>query len=263
VEDNTKKTLLYAIPVVVVLGLAAALWYGRKSKEVEPVAQEVTTPPVATPSDQPEIRNPIDGAGATDKPLPAIDESDADVHESLTSLFGTSLDQYLVPQSLARNIVATIDNLPRRKIAATKWPLKPTAGAFVASTDEAPTLSAENYARYAPLMTILRNADAHTVAQTYRRYYPMLQQAYVDLGYPNGYFNDRLVEVIDHLLEAPDLQGPVKLTQPGVFYEFADPALESRSAGQKLLMRMGPENETAVKEKLKALRAEIARNKQP
>jgi hypothetical protein len=38
-------------------------------------------------------------------------------------------------------------------------------------------------------------------------------------------------------------------------YIYADPALEARPAGQKLLMRMGPENATAIKGKLMELRA--------
>ena len=42
----------------------------------------------------------------------------------------------------------------------------------------------------------------------YKQYYPLFQQAYVDLGYPEGYFNDRLVEVIDHLLATPGRDRP-------------------------------------------------------
>jgi hypothetical protein len=37
-------------------------------------------------------------------------------------------------------------------------------------------------------------------------------------------------------------------------YKFADPGLESMSAGQKLLLRMGPDNAARVKAKLKAVR---------
>jgi hypothetical protein len=40
-------------------------------------------------------------------------------------------------------------------------------------------------------------------------------------------------------------------------YIYADPALESRPAGQKLLIRMGPENTKAIKAKLTQLRAVI------
>jgi hypothetical protein len=67
------------------------------------------------------------------------------------------------------------------------------------------------------------------------------------------------VQVIDDMLAAPDVQGPIKLTQPGVFYEFADPSLEQLSAGQKVLIRMGPKNAALVKSKLRELRSEIAK----
>ena len=105
----------------------------------------------------------------------------------------------------------------------------------------------------------MKNADAAQVAAVYRHFYPLFQQAYVDLGYPDGYFNDRLVEVIDHLLATPDVAGPIKLTQPGVFYQYADPSIEERSAGQKLMIRLGSENAAIVKEKLRALRKEVTK----
>ena len=60
--------------------------------------------------------------------------------------------------------------------------------------------------------------------------------------------------MIDHLLATPDVPAPVTLSQPKVLYEFADPALEQRSAGQKILMRMGPVNEARVKAKLREIR---------
>jgi hypothetical protein len=49
-------------------------------------------------------------------------------------------------------------------------------------------------------------------------------------------------------------------SQPKVFYELADPDLESRSAGQKLMMRMGLAHEKQLKAQLRALRAEIVKN---
>jgi hypothetical protein len=67
--------------------------------------------------------------------------------------------------------------------------------------------------------------------------------------------------VIDHLLQAPEVSAPIRLVQPKVFYEYADTDLESRSAGQKLLIRMGPANSRAIKAKLREFRAEIAKKK--
>jgi Protein of unknown function (DUF3014) len=104
---------------------------------------------------------------------------------------------------------------------------------------------------------VISKLDMQQVAAVYVHFYPLFQGAYQDLGYPNGYFNDRLVQVIDNLLATPQPAAPIQLVRPNVMYTFADPALESRPAGQKLLIRMGPENAAAVKAKLTELRAAI------
>ncbi len=257
-EEDAKKYLWWGIPIVVAAGLVAALYYGRKHQEEAPVAEQVRPAPVATASDQPG-NYPIDSGTSDTAPLPALGESDAAVHESLSGIFGNTLDQFLVPKDIVRHVVVTIDNLPRRKTALQMWPVQPTGGLpVVDGQDESLTLSERNYARYAPIMTLVRGTDTRQVAALYRRYYPLFQQAYTELGYPDGYFNNRLVEVIDHLLQTPEVQGPVKLKQPGVFYEFADASLEERSAGQKLLLRMGPTNAATIKMKLRELRREVA-----
>ena len=118
-------------------------------------------------------------------------------------------------------------------------------------------LDPANYERYKPLVQLIRSMDTQQLVATYTRYYPLFQEAYENLGHPPQYFNDRLIEVIDHLLETPDLQGPIALARPNVLYEFADPKLETRSAGQKVLIRMGSDNAAVVKDKLRALRGEL------
>ena len=82
--------------------------------------------------------------------------------------------------------------------------------------------------------------DIKQLTALYFHFYPLFQQAYQSLGYPNGYFNDRLVVTIDNLLATPDVNGPISLVRPNVMYQYADPKLEKLSAGQKLLVRMGP-----------------------
>lgn len=256
-NDEQRKWLYYAIPVVVVIGVGAALYWARTHQGVEePPAAQAPAPPATV---EPPVKYPIEDEPAQEQPLPALAESDPVMHESLSGVFGRALEEHLVPTDIIRNIVVTIDNLPRKKTAPQRWPVKPTTGAFAASGAEELTLSEANYERYAPVVKLVQNVDAGQVAALYRRFYPLFQEAYVDLGYPEGYFNDRLVEVIDHLLATPEVQGPIRLTQPGVFYEFADASLEERSAGQKLLIRMGPQNATAIKTKLRELRTAVAK----
>ena len=112
-----------------------------------------------------------------------------------------------------RHLVVTIDNLPRQKVPAAKRPTVSSGGPFLAQGDELhATLDPKNYARYEPMVNAVRKLDMQRVADVYLRFYPLFQSAYQDLGYPNGYFNDRLVAVIDSLLAAPEPSGPIELT---------------------------------------------------
>ena len=75
--------------------------------------------------------------------------------------------------------------------------------------------------------------------------------------------------VLDHLIKAPEPQGPLQLKltkvqtelpdpRPWLRYEFADPALEALSSGQKIMVRMGPANEARAKAVLRELRRRVA-----
>jgi hypothetical protein len=59
-------------------------------------------------------------------------------------------------------------------------------------------------------------------------------------------------------LRLTEVKGPIASLRPWVRYEFADPALEALSSGQKILLRVGPVNERRLKEKLAQLRSELA-----
>ena len=56
-----------------------------------------------------------------------------------------------------------------------------------------------------------------------------------------------------------EVKGPMLPARPWVMYEFDDPSLEARSAGQKMMLRMGDANARQLKAKLAELRRMIAR----
>jgi len=249
-----KKPILAAIAGAVVVSAAALwFWFGRapESEPPEPVPVPVdTTPPAPT------IAHPLPGASA---PLPSLGASDPVFGAALTKLVGASaFKQFVRPENLIRHIVVTVDNLAKPKLAVDERPVQPTRGAFqVMGDDTQASVSATNAARYAPALAALRKLDNSQLVALYLQYYPLFQSAYQDLGYPNAYFNDRLIAVIDDMLLAPRPPEPVALTRPKVMYEYADPDLEARSAGQKLLMRMSLPEAAEVKERLRALRAAL------
>jgi len=254
------KPVIGVAALVVVLA-ATGVYYLRSRNQPLPAAPSAPAA-LAPATSEPGIAHPLpEGAGnaASAAPLPELADSDAPLRDALGQLSGAAaVKDFLVPQDLIRKMVVTIDNLPRQKVAVEKRPANPVAGAFLANGDELhATLDQRNFDRYKPMVAVINQLDAKQLAALYIHYYPLFQQSYQNLGYPNGYFNDRLVEVIDNLLATPEPKGPIELVRPNVMYIYADPALESRPAGQKLLIRMGPENTKAIKAKLTQLRAVI------
>ena len=187
------------------------------------------------------------------------------LQDALAALFaGAPLDRIFYLEQVVPRVVATIDNLPRQTVAQSRMPVKPIGGSLETSQADGRTLlRADNAQRYAQYLKVMESVDTQKLVQTYVRLYPLFQKAYEDLGYPKAYFNDRLVEVIDHLLAAPDVPAPIALSQPKVLYEFADPSLEERSAGQKIMMRMGTVNEARAKAKLRDIRRALTGQKLP
>jgi hypothetical protein len=255
--------------VVAVLGAGAAAWYfwlrepAAPPAPPAPIAKVTPAPePQAPPAEHypvPEQTEPK----ASEAPLPSLNDSDPALRESLAGLLGAdALAKLLVPERIVRNIVVTIDNLPRKSFAMRLSPVKPVGG-LLATTgkDESLAIAAGNAARYAPWVNLLEKVDARKLVSLYVRFSPLFQEAYVELGYPKGHFNTRLVQVIDHLLTAPEPAEPIRLTVPHVLYEYADPALESESAGRKVLFRMGGANAAKVKAKLREIRRELVRHR--
>ncbi len=256
-----KFKAISALAVILILGSAAAWhWWPRIAPAPAPPPAVIAPLPPETEA-QPQIANPMPAGDAPGtSSLPGLGESDQPFGSALTRLSGAgTLSALLVPENLIRHLVATIDNLPRQKLGIELRPLRATPGALLVTGDDfRASLEARNATRYAAPMAIVSQLDLVALVHLYQSYYSLFQRAYQDLGYPHGYFNDRLVAIVDHLLATPLVQGPIELVRPKVFWEFADPELETRSAGQKLMLRVGADNAAVLRVRLRELRALIA-----
>lgn len=254
------ENLKYIAGAVAVVGLTVGgIVFLSRSKTPTTGETPVATLPVppSTP-EEPAVKYPLPPAEVP-VPLPPLASSDEPMQSALAGLIGDeAVQQFVISKELIRHTVVTIDNLTGEKVAERIRSVKPTPGKFaVGGTESATVLDPANYERYKPLVDVIRSIDTRQLITTYTRYYPLFQESYESLGHPPEYFNDRLIEVIDHLLATPEVQGPITLAQPSLLYEFADPELESRSAGQKALIRMGRDNAMAVKAKLSELRSAL------
>ena len=266
-----------AILVLIALIGAGGWWYWSQRAE-PPARPTVVSPAPAAPAAAPAPQaaasgpqNPLDALAEPDAVLPALADADAAVTSALTDLLGAKrVAAFLNVDGFVRRAVATVDNLPRAHAASRMWPVQPSPERFqVQGAGEQQVIGAGNTARYAAFTGFVDAVNAERAASMYARLYPLFQQAYEELGYPGRYFNDRLVAVIDHLLAAPEPAGPIAVrltevrgefsdTRPWTRYEFADPALESLSSGQKMMVRVGLANEKRLKAKLRAFRAQVA-----
>jgi hypothetical protein len=235
-----------------------------------PVIAPVAPPP-PPPAPEPVIRHPIETPPAPRAALPALDDSDDYLKKALDELLGRkSVLSFVLVDGLARRFVATVNNLATDSATAQMWPVRRTDGHFETEAQAGSSaISARNADRYAAFVAFVTSVDTQRAVSLYVRLYPLFQRAYTDLGFPDKYFNDRLVEVIDNLLATPDLAEPIKVKlvtvegaarPPGAggLYVFDDPALEARSSGQKILLRMGRANAAKLKAKLTDLRRRIA-----
>lgn len=254
------------VPIILLLILfAAAAWYSFVSPteavhEVLPPQLPVVAPvirekPVVVQQEQ-EITAYIEPEPIiVPDPLPPLNLSDAAIKQDLADIIGADpLAQYLTKSQAISRLVATVDSLTSRQVSPQMNPIRTAEGKLVVETEaDTVTMSAQNFARYDGFVILMQNADTDALVAMYQHYSPLFQIAWEDNG-GLGQFNQRLLEVVDHLLETPDVPGPVYLTKYEAVYLFEDAELEAMTAGQKILVRMGSVNAELVKQKLTAVK---------
>ena len=205
----------YGIAFVLLLVVGGGLlWWRHQRSAGEVVATPAPTvasagpPPAAPPPAAPAIRHPLPAAPGGG--LPSLDGSDSYFDNALVELLGRKqVREFLHLDGVARRFVATLNNLATDDASASLWPVKTTEGRFETEPRAGEmTIGARNGERYAPFVRFAGGIEARRAVALYVRVYPLLQQAYEDLGYPGKYLNDRVVEVIDNLLATPTPAGP-------------------------------------------------------
>lgn len=251
--------------VLVASGAAVWFYYPRTAPTAAPAPASAPAPLATAPEVEPAVQHPIDLVPVLPteptEPLPVLADSDAAALAALGALMGgADPSTWLVSEFVVQRLVTTIDNLPRASVTRQAYAAKPIAGTLaVTEADARLWLDTANYARYDTAVALFEGADSRALVSAYVRFYPLFQQAWREVGV--GEFNDRLVQVIDHLLAAPEVSGPIELQRPAngrPRLEFVDPRLEAASVGHKALVRIGPDHAARVKAKLAELRGLLA-----
>ncbi|MDO5103649.1 MAG: DUF3014 domain-containing protein [Lautropia sp.] len=218
------------------------------------------------PLEAPPADEPFDEGGLMDAPKQAApsqralpDESavikDIGKHWSLAAV-----RRHFNLQETARRLVITVDQLSRHHVPSQMRVMRGIPDPLMIQRQgERIMLDPANSRRYDAFVGFAESLNAKTLVTVYRKFYPLLQHTFEEIGYPGERFHDRVMVAIDDMLAARQPDGPIELVQPKVLYRFEDPVLEGLSAGRKIMIRVGPAHAERLKTVLRRLRGELAR----
>jgi hypothetical protein len=188
-------------------------------------------------------------------PLPALEESDALIREMAGGLSPRSeLRAWLMAPDLVRRFVAGVANVadgesPREQLLF----LAPEERFRVVQREGRLVADPGSHARYDIAADVFASLNVPTAVRAYRLLKPLFEEAFADLGLPEGSFEEALGRAIHELLQAPRIEAAVELQRVGNYYEYPDEELEGLSPAQGHLLRMGPRNAARIQEKLREI----------
>jgi hypothetical protein len=246
--------------IVVLLGLSAAgyflLW-----RRAEPKPTDVrvhTDQAVPAPATAPVAETPPSD-------LPPLEQTDSVVRELVGKLSShPTIAAWLTTDQLIRNFTVALVNTsngrtPSRQLTR----VRPTESFQVVQRGADVWIDPRSYRRYDRYADALSGLDANGAAQLYTRLKPRIQDAYRELGYPDGNVDAALQRAVAEMLATPVVDGNIRLVSKSVVYEFADPRLQSLSSVQRQLLRMGPRNVRLIQAKLREIAPLIGVDTQP
>jgi hypothetical protein len=243
--------VVIAVAILSALGAGGYYWFQHRpqpaandirSHTEQPVAASPPPKPVAEPGDV------ID--------LPPLAQTDAIVRQLVSGLSThPSAAAWLAGDQLVRNFVVSVYNIAAgRSPAAQLNRLRPAQKFQVRGSGAELSVDPRSYARYDAYGDAMAALDARGAARLYATLKPRIQDAYRELGHPDDDFDRVMGRAFDELLAVPVLDGRVVgLASKSVSYEFADRRLQSMSAAQRQLLRMGPRNVKLVQAKLREI----------
>lgn len=191
----------------------------------------------------------------------SLDESDAQVRVVAQEL-APEAAVWLEPEEQLRKWTLLVKQAAEGKTVYEDRPFDINLPAFaVEERNERYFISAANFKRYDAVVNALVKLPEDKLVAYYRAWYPLLGQAFGELGLP-GDFDEKLDSVIERILAVNVLEPPIELKKPSsVTYKFLDPKLESASQIDKWLWRMGPEHTRQIQGLAARLKRELGKRR--
>lgn len=248
------RTVAAALLILAALGAGVYFLFlaGEKGKSAK---REAAIPPAAKETEAVSQKLPARDTGLPEAINARLNDSDAVARELGAKLSGDRfVAMFLKENDLIRRFVAAVDTIAAGGVPFSQLGfLKPARRFAVLKRAGRFYLDPAGFRRFDPLAGSASSLDEARCAALYRLFSPLLQEAYRELGYPEGDFNRVLARAADEILAAPVVEGDIALIEKGVGFAFADPKLEELSDARKLLVRMGPQNLGTLQQKTRRL----------
>ena len=248
--DENRKVILTGILIIALIALAVAVYYlflrvqPREPAEIPDIMKKPRPGEEITLEE--EVIEPIQVE---------LDESDGVVRQLAGQLSShPKLGFWLATDELIRKFVASVDNLASGQSPRPHIDFFAPVGKFsVIKKGGLTVVDPAGYARYSQVADVFSSLDTEKCVRLYKQLKLSLQEAYQELGYPQGDFHDALKRAIVEVLRVPIVEDDILLEKEVVTYRMKDPELESLSEAQKHLLRMGPENLRKIQLKLREM----------
>jgi hypothetical protein len=187
--------------------------------------------------------------------LPPLDASDTLVRTLVQALTESpAVVAWLPTSGLIRNFTVVVANIAEGVTPAKHLKvLRPSSAFRIVERDGNAYVDPRSYDRYAVIADAIASVDPAGAARLYATLKPRIEEAHRDLGAPDQSFDRTLERAIVALLDTPAVDASARLKPKGIGYAYADERLESLTAAQKQLLRMGPRNVRIIKARLRDL----------
>ena len=186
--------------------------------------------------------------------LPSLTDSDPFVFETLQTLQnGMALVNALAEDQIVRKFVVFVENISRGEFPQTGLPYKGLGQEMPVSEidDNLFVMDQVAHSRFDQVVSTFVETDTDSAVIIYHMLSPLFQQAYAEIGFRNVSFDETLRAAINNVLRTTNMEGPYQLVKPSVMYLYADSSVENLAEVHKQLLRIGPDNTSALKAKLR------------
>ena len=268
-ENLSKPSSWLLISIIIAVIVVISLWFYLDDKqdiplivEKELIAEVVAVEEIIQQEVIPEVQV-VDELPVTElvevPPLPSLDESDNWLKEKLPSLtWRNELLKLVIDDNMIRRFVVFTDNFSQGILTYKHSPLTLPSSSFSAietqnfdeSNQQEWLWDKSSERRFSLYIDLIKSIDSESLINWYLEIKPLIDEAYIELGYPDDKFTDTLQSAITRVLDAELPKSPLRIIRPSVMYKYQDPAIEALDDVDKLLLRLGKENLLIIKSAL-------------